>query len=383
MGHPERRRKRLVAGSLAFYVLGLSITETVLPFLVLVSPLLYLTAAPLRTAARRWLLDLGLAAVAAVLVVSFTSNAPGREVHGLADWWAQAKRFADQSVTLFSHALAPSLHGVRWLVLIGALAIVAGAVILALSKRAPAARPARRWLAIAGIALVGILAGYAVYIPADAYYFPLQEGLAGRVNVGVAAPFALLLVAVAVLAALVLFHWVADARRVALTAAAAYAALLLAAFAQDLRTDLRVWDRSADEQYRTLNIVEDAVPKPPPNAVVFTFGQAGVVTPGLPIFYATWELTNALRATYDRADLLAAPMIEGRGVYCEGGGVLGSIVDTQEVLQRAPYGRAVFVDVATGRASTIRSQKQCMRLSRTYIPGPFVLPDAPPPPDPT
>jgi hypothetical protein len=176
---------------------------------------------------------------------------------------------------------------------------------------------------------------------------------------------------------------VADARRVALTAAAAYAALLLAAFVQDLRTDLRVWDRSADEQYRTLNTIEKAVPEPPAGAVVFTFGQAGVVTPGLPIFYSTWELTNALRVTYDRGDLLGAPIIEGRGVYCRAGEVRGSIVDTQEVLQRAAYGSAVFVDVATGRASTIRSREQCMRLAGTYVPGPFALPDAPAPPDPT
>jgi hypothetical protein len=380
---PDRRRKTLVAGSLACYVLGLSITETVLPFLVLVSPLLYLTAAPLRTAARRWVLDLALAAAAAVLVVIFTSNAPEREVRGLADWWAQGKRFADQSVTLFSHALAPFLHGVRWLVLIAALGVVVGAAALAWTKRSPAAREARRWLSVAGIALVGIVAGYAVYIPADPYYFPLQEGIAGRVNIGVAAPFALLLVAIAVLGALLLFHWVADSRRVALTAAGAFAALLLAAFVQDLRTDLRVWDRSADEQYRTLNTIKKAVPEPPADAVFFTFGQAGVVTPGLPIFYATWELSNALGATYDRGDLLAAPMIEGRGVYCQEGEVVGSIVDTQEVLQSAPYGRAVFVDIASGRASTVRTQQQCMRLSRKYIPGPYALPDAPPPPDPT
>lgn len=378
-----RRRTALVAGSLALYALGLSITETVLPFLVLVSPLLYLTAAPLRTATRRWLVDLVLAATAGVLVVIFTSNAPEREVRGLADWWTQGKRFADQSVTLFSHALAPWLHGVRWLVLIAALAIVVGAAVLAWTKRSPAAREARRWLAVAGIALVGIVAGYAVYIPADPYYFPLQEGLAGRVNIGVAAPFALLLVALAVLGALLLFHWVADSRRVALTAAGAFAALLLAAFVQDLRTDLRVWDRSADEQYKTLNAIKKAVPELPSGAVVFTFGQAGVVTPGLPIFYSTWELTGALGATYDRGDLLGAPMIEGRGVYCRDAEVVGSSVDTQEVLQRAPYGSAVFVDIASGRASTVRTKAQCMRLAPTYIPGPYALPDAPAPPDPT
>jgi hypothetical protein len=378
-----RRRRALVAGSLACYALGLSITETVVPFVVLVSPLLYLAVAPLGTAARRWALDLGLAAVAAVLVVIFTSSAPEREVRGLAEWWDQGKRFADQSVTLFSHALAPSLHGVRWGVLAGALAIVAAAGVLAWTKRSPAARQARRWLAIAGIALVGIVAGYAVYLPADPYYFPLQEGLAGRVNIGVAVPFALLLVALVVLAALVLFNWVADARRVALTAAAAYAVVLLAAFGQDLRTDLHVWERSAKEQYSTLAAIEAAAPRPPRGAVIFNFGQAGVVTPGLPIFYATWELEGGLRATYDRSDLTGVPIVAGRGVYCRENEVVGSMVDTQEVLQRAPYGKAVFVDVAGGRADVVRSREQCNRIAGSYVPGPFALPDAPVPPDPT
>lgn len=378
-----RRRTVLHAGSVGLYVLGLSITEMVAPFVVLVSPLLYLTAAPWRTAARRWLVDLALAALAAALVASLTTRAPERKVGGLADWWAQAKRFTDQSVTLFSHAFAPSLHGVRWIVVAASLAIVGAAGFLAWSQRSPAARAARRWLAAAGIAVVGIVAGYAVYLPADSYYFPLQQGLAARVNIGVAAPFAVLLVALAVLAGLVLFQWTTETRRVAVTAAAVYAALLFGAFIQDLRTDLRVWERSADEQYRTLNVIKEAVPDPPDAASMFVFGEGGVVTPGLPVFYHSWELTGALRATYDEGDVSGVPIIEGRGVVCEADEVLANVVGTPQVLLAAPYDSAMFVDIATGRASTIRSAGQCRRLAPTYLPGPYAVPDAPAPPDPT
>jgi hypothetical protein len=40
----------------------------------------------------------------------------------------------------------------------------------------------------------------------------------------------------------------------------------------------------------------------------------------------------------------------------------------------------VFVDVNTGRTSTIRSRRQCLRVAPSYRPGPFAVPNAPPAP---
>jgi hypothetical protein len=375
-----RRRTALHAGSFSLYVFGLSITELVVPFLILVSPLLYLTVAPWRTAARRWLVDAALAVAGAALAAWLTTDAPEHRIRGLADWWTRGKVFADQGVTVFSRAIAPYVYGVRWAVLLAAVAIAAGAGILALSKRSPGARVMRRWLATAGIALVAIVAGWAVYVPADPYYYPLQQGLASRVNIGIAAPLAVLLVALSVLGALVLFHWAADVRRVALTAAVAYGALLLAAFTQDLRTDLRTWEYSAREQYRAIGTIKNAVPNPPDGTKFFVFGTGGVVTPGLPVFTHVWEITGALRAIYDSGDVAGVPIFAGRGVLCPPHGVVASVVGTPEVLLEAPYGSAVLVDTATGRTATVGSTKECMRVAPTFVPGPYTVPGAPPPP---
>ena len=377
-----RRSTALHAGSLALYALGLGITELPIGYVLLVSPLLYLTVAPWRAAAVRWLCDIALVGLAAAYVALPAAEAPEHAVRGVDDWGAQINLYADQAITLFSHAVAPFLHGARWVVFAGALALLAAAAVLVWREQSETALLARRWIAAAGIAVAGIVAGYAIYIPADPYYFPLQEGLAGRVNIGVAAPFAVLVVALAVLAALLLFRWTADVRRVALTAALAYAALLFAAFVSDLRIDLRVWDRSADEQYRTLNAVTGTVRNPAPGTQFFVFGAGGVVTPGLSVFYHSWELTGALRTTYDRGDVSGVPIIEGRGVVCAREAVLASVVGTPEVLQTTPYNSAVFVDVNRGRSATIRSERQCKRVAPSYLPGPAAVPNAPPAPNP-
>lgn len=374
------RARWLHVGSLALYLFGASITEGVVPFVVMVSPLLYLTVAPWRRALPRWLVDVVLAAAAGALIVRFTTDAPEREVRGLSGWWDQGHTFVDQAVTLFAHAAAPFVHGERWTVSVVAVAIVVAGAIVARTGSPEVARAARRWLAVAGIAIVGIAAGYAIYLPADPYYYPLQEGLAGRVNIGVAVPFATLFVALAILAALTLFQWASDARRVALTAAAAYAVILLAAFVQDLRIDLRVWDRSADEQYQALNSVRTAIPDPDANTTIFAFGQGGVVTPGLPVFTHPWELSGALQASYGEGEIAGVPMIEGRGVLCGPNDVAATVLDTSEVLGRAPYGLATFVDVPSGRAVIVRNRTQCRKAAPTFAPGPFVVPNPPPPP---
>jgi hypothetical protein len=373
-----RRRTYLHVGSLVLYGIGLGITELPLGFVVLVSPLLYLTVAPWRRAALRWVVDLALAGLAAAFVALPAAEAPEHAVRGVDDWGAQIKLYADQAITLFSHAVAPFLQGARWTVFVGALLLAAGAGWVAWRDRTESGRFARKWLVAAGIAVAGIAAGYAIYIPADPYYFPLQEGLAGRVNIGVAAPYAVLLVALAMLAGLLLFRWVGDLRRVALTAGLAYCALLFAAFVSDLRIDVRVWDRSADEQYRALNAIVGAVPNPARNAEFFVFGSGGTVSPGLSVFYHGWELTGALRTTYDRGDVLGVPIIEGRGVLCRPDSVIASVVGTPEILQITPYGSAVFVDVNSGRSSIIRSERQCLRVAPSYRPGPFAVPNAPP-----
>jgi hypothetical protein len=376
-----RRATYLHVASLVLYGVGLGITELPLGFVVMVSPLLYLTVAPWRAAGLRWIVDIVLAGLAATFVALPAAEAPEHAVSGVDDWAAQIKLYADQAVTLFSHAIAPFLHGARWTVFVGALVLAAAAGWVAWRDRTDAGAFARRWLAAAGIAVVAVAAGYAIYIPADPYYFPLQEGLAGRINIGVAAPYATLLVALAMLGGLLLFRWAADWRRIALTAGLAYSALLFAAFVSDLRIDLRVWDRSAEEQYRTLNVVLDAVPHPVHNTEFFVFGAGGTVSPGLSTFYHGWELTGALRTSYDRGDVLGVPIIESRGVVCDPDGVVASVVGTPEILQVTPYdGTAVFVDVNSGRSSTIRSRGQCLRVAPTYRPGPFTVPNAPAPP---
>jgi hypothetical protein len=372
-----RRRTYLHVGSFVLYGIGLGITELPLGFVILVSPLLYLTVAPWRASALRWVADLALAGLAAAFVALPAAQAPEHAVRGVDDWGEEIRLYADQSITLFSHALAPFLHGARWIVFVGAVLLLAAAGWVARNDPPEARQFARKWLAATGIAVAAIAGGYAIYIPADPYYFPLQEGLAGRVNISVAAPFAVLLVALAMLGGLLLFRWLGDLRRAALTAGLAYSAILFAAFVSDLRIDLRVWDRSADEQYRVLNAIVGAVPHPPRNTGLFVFGAGGTVTPGLSTFYHGWELTGALRTTYRRGDMTGVPIFETRGVACRPDAVVASMVGTPMVLQTTRYGSAVFVDVNSGRSTTIRSERQCLRVAASYLPGPFAVPNAP------
>src|SRR4051794_3278477 len=174
-------RGRVVA-SLVLYLLACW-TYEVMTTAVLFSVALYLCVMPRRDALRRFLLDLGVVAIALIVVVTGTS----REPESLGTQIDHAGTLASQAFSLLARALVP----------VGAVPGVVGAVLLVGLCAWGYVRGERRWLVVAGLGALLVAAGYALFVPAAPYYEPLAPGTTNRMNVLAAVGFAVLVYALA------------------------------------------------------------------------------------------------------------------------------------------------------------------------------------------
>jgi hypothetical protein len=331
---PGRRRLGLTAASLALYLLAAWTYEVVTAAIVLsVAP--YLTQAPRRAALRRFALDAGLVAIALIVNVTGTTRVP----RPFSDQIHHAGTIASQSFSLLARALVPVGDVPGW--------VGAGLLVLVCGAAALARGPQRRWLAVAALGALCVAAGYALFVPAEAYYQPLLPGTIRRMNVLAAVGFAVLVYALVRLAL----------RRTPLVLAAC--AAIAAGYVVKVAGDEGNWQRSARIQAQILSAIRTAVPHPAPNTTVYSFDAPTYAAPGVPAFSLAFDLKAAVRLAYGTASVAAYPVAGWTVIQCAPdlvyptGGTYGRI-------HGAAYGSAVFVDIPRRQAITIRTPAECL-----------------------
>jgi hypothetical protein len=345
-GPPGRRRALLTALSLTLYLLA-AWTYEIVTFAVLASITLYLLVAPRRDALKRWLLDVLLVGIALAVVASGTTRTP----LSFGDQVDHAVTIAGQSFSLLARAVFP----------VGDVPGVIGAVVLvvlvgaALASRRAELRP---WLAAAGLGALWVAAGYALFVPAAAYYKPLAPGVINRMNVLAAVGFSVLVYALARLAAGLVTP------RHARAAAAVACAAIAVGYVVKVADDQDGWQRSADVQAQVLSAIRVGVPDPPPRGTtVYTFNAPSFVAPGIPAFSLPFDLRAAVRLKYDDESLRAYP-IRGHDVIECAQNILFPRGGTYGPVHGARYGSAWFVSVPRRRAFRVDTRAQCLDLRK-------------------
>ena len=193
------RRRRRALGALAVVLVVVAVlTYEVAAAAALFSVFLYAREVPRREAVRRWLVDV----VAVVAAAGFVAVNTPRSMEPLPKLIDHGWEILGQSVTLLARAVEPFGAPPRGIVLGAVAALVTAALVV--RARLAAADPARAalglWLLVAACGAVGVLAGYALLVPADHHYLPLAPGVINRINLLAALPYSALVVALSMLA---------------------------------------------------------------------------------------------------------------------------------------------------------------------------------------
>jgi hypothetical protein len=157
-------------------------------------------------------------------------------------------------------------------------------------------------------------------------------------------------------------------RSVAALVLAAGTIVILTGFILRVRQDMRRYDAATVEQRHVVRRLKAVLPRLAGDSTVFTFGYPAEVAPGIPIFKYTWDLGGMLDLRWNDRTLRGAP-IYGREIRCGPTEVSATEFSHEPA---TAYGRAVFVDIPTGRARRVRSRAECLSALTTFKPGPAV-----------
>lgn len=351
---------------------------------ILASVLVYRLRVPWRRAAARWAADLVVVLPFILLVTSHSSSI--HQSSSLADVPDHARLYLNQGLTLLSRAIVPFGRPVHLLglILVAAVLLLGAVRVLSLRRRAERLE-LRRWLVLAGVGILVIVAGYAPFLMSSDFE-PLAGGTNNRVNMVPAIGFALLVCALVMLVTSSLPRVLrSPARGGALLSALGIA--ILVGYGIDVSADVRQWDQAGTLQRQTLAALSSVLRRPRPGGAkhhrglpgyVFVFDQAAFTAPGVPVFNEANDLTGALAARLGHPGVIAYPAVRGALYYCEKGDVW---MDTSQVtleddygdVSTADYGRTLFVDIRGPRTAFISTSRACDAGLRTYLPGP-VLP---------
>ncbi len=374
---PLERRRHLHLASWGLYVASAVYAETALP-LMGCSVLVYLTRTNARTSVRRWAWDMVVVVAGYIAALSFVSSRQGFEKIPASQWGEHANLLAGQALTVFTRMLGPLSAGDRTLGLSGVGALGVACVVLWRRGNMTAAhrRDLKRWAVTFLICVLAIAASYAVFVPAMLYYEPLGPGLATHINAVIAVPLAVSVFAVIMLARIVGQELIGSGSpRVGcllLAMAVAWYGTIAIESTKNVRSDGRIWAAASSRDYHVLHVLTTALPHPVRDATIYTFGEAGTVAPGMPIFFTSWEQENAVKIAYGRADVSSFPVVvDGIQASCGSLGI-SAMVGVTAVNAPTAYGRSYFFDVPTGRYEQIESRADCNSALSRFDAGPYV-----------
>lgn len=364
--------------SLALFIASVLLYEVALPVL-LASGLVYRLRVPWRVALPRWAIDVSILCVVAAPLQVTNSARGSQELAGMLE---HAGTMADQALTLFATIIVP-VGAPRWLTL-GLLALIPTAAIAFVSRwPVSAAAPSLRtwlWVSAAGLCVVAL--GYASFIPAGGYYEPLAPGLADRVNAVPSIGFVLILYALAMLAALLVFHRLSKRDVLSGSAALLACGAVAVGWLQDLSGQKEAFIQAYREAERVAGSVQAAVPKPVPNSTIWTFGQPMAIAPGVPVFDQWGNMAARLKVAYGTPMLNGLVGAPGTRFECGPTEIVphGPLYDGSQSLagryNTSYYGQTYFVDTTTGRANRIRTPQQCRKAARSFPRSPYLPEEA-------
>ncbi len=354
------RRRRRALGALAVVLVVIAVlTYEVAAAAALLSVFLYAREVPRREAVRRWLVDV----VAVVAAAGFVAVNTPRSMEPLPKLIDHGFQILGQSLTLLARAVEPFGAPPRGIVLGAIAGLVAAALIV--RARLAAGDPGRAalgaWLLVAACGAVGVLAGYALLVPADHHYLPLAPGVINRINLLAALPYSALIVALAMVAGILALGRRATPGHGPLLVAGVLCALVGAGWLHRTIDDRELWDRAAARQEQVLSALARSLPADRPRgSTAYTFGAPHYVAPDIPVFSVSWDLKGAIRLRLaDRT--LRGFAIDLRGLIACRRRTVEPLGFAYDALDAAPYGRAYFVDVRSARAVRIDSRAACER----------------------
>jgi hypothetical protein len=273
---------------------------------------------------------------------------------------SQIPQFTRDGLSIFASALVPpqlAFAPVKAFVLLAATGVVLAAAIRCWRRHDSEVRV---WLYRFAAGAFAVAVAYVMFLGSG--LFPRWSGLDDRANTF--AQFGFVVAAYSVLALLALLL----ANGAGSPAAAILAALSLLVglgFVQRVREDIHGYDRAAAQQDHELARLAALLPHLPHSSSVFVFGYPSASAPGVPIFPHPWDLGAAVRLFWDDSSLRAVPVYQ-QGVSCGRTTVRDYAYDAATA---GPYGRTIFVDLATGRVRRIGSRSECQAAHALFRPG--------------
>jgi hypothetical protein len=369
-----RRRAAVVLHLLAAVLYLVSIlTYEVALAAIFFSGLLYRTRVSWRALRARWTLDTILVLVS--LAISLYLMSGVRHVGSLKQRVTDIPHFVGQALSLFASIFVPrdlsSSWASSWDLSSSAgkllvLAAAAGAVAAALARCRRSEEPElRRWLYRSAAGAGGVAVAYVMFLGSG--LFPLfYPGIDDRIQTLAAFGFVVAAYSVLVLAALLV---AGDRERVAVLIVTAGTIVIGLGLIQRVRDDVGNYDSAAAQQRYFLERLQTALPHPPADSTIFTFGYPARTAPGVPIFQAPSELRGAVDLRLNERSLKGVP-VYGQPVSCRRSEIRAPAFGAES---GAAYGHAVFVDLPTGRTRQIGSVRACARARKAFRPGPIYV----------
>jgi hypothetical protein len=159
----------------------------------------------------------------------------------------------------------------------------------------------------------------------------------------------------------------------ALVLIAGWFGVILVTGLQDVRHNGRIWAQAGDQDLHVLHVLTVDLSDPVHDSTLYTFGEAGTVAPGLPVFFSSFELTNAVKIAYHRGDISAYPVVTNDDVVKCGYRGITAVTGSTPLNRPSPYGQSYFVNVSTGARERIDSRAACSAALSTFLPGPYAL----------
>ena len=344
--------------------------EVTLP-LVVAAGVLYTIRYGWRAAQWPWLVDLAVVLAAGLWVATHTHQ----KVSGISGDLAHLGEIVVAGGTLLGrtvYPVGPYGHTTTMLLILAAVFAAGVLVHLATGRGNGDGWGLREWLLLGAAGLAVAALGWAMLIPADPYYTPSIYGVTNRINV--LAGLGLVIVVYSALGTGATLVGMAIPRIAAAvpTLIVVLAAMLGAAYIHVVERHSDLWATAYRAELEGMDRIQSAYPSPPSGALIIASNYPAYQTLGVPIFSTDWDLSGMVKLRYGNGSLAAVPRTEQldfsclpRGIEIEDEGVATSI--------SAEYGKAMLVDLQTGRRSVPRNQLECRRVEGEFPPGPMYL----------
>ncbi|CAN5558114.1 hypothetical protein BH20ACT18_BH20ACT18_05840 [soil metagenome] len=351
---------RARARALSRWALGLCIasmlTYPIAIVAVILTPLLYRLRA---SWGRAWRAGAPPAAAggAALAYVSLATTKPSQPLEGQL---RHAGTIAEEWLSLLAKAVLP-IDGPPALAVLGAVAGGTAWGLVVAHRRAGRGETVSAGAVRAGVAMTWVgalaaLAGYLVFVPGDAKYSPLAEGIYNRAGLLAAPAAAATALGVAILVSELALG--RASRRGVAIATTLLAGTLLAGWSVRVRDDAARWDRAATRSREVLSVLDARLPTLAHGTTVYTVGHRRYEAPGVPVFSSSFDLDGAIKVRRGDASLAAYPLT---GPLRCGVSSAAPAQPPYDRLERARYGRLYVLDVARRRALPIAGRADCQR----------------------